>query len=128
LTKSLDTASDALAELRKQGGRDVGQSARAVYKDLGTFVSSARRHSGQLGKALARDFDQAQKKLAKATSTATSKSGGSSRATSKRATASRGTSKRSTAKRAGTSTRAASSRSSGGRAKRTSTTSKRASK
>src|ERR1700751_3432878 len=82
LTKSLDTAQEALGELSKQGGRAVGQSAGAIYKDLRGFVSTARRHSGRLGKALARDFEQAQKKLAK------SATGSSARRTSTRSTSS----------------------------------------
>ena len=64
LNRSLDAAQDALAELSKDTGRDVGQGARDLYKDLRTFVSSARRDSGKLAKALQRDFEQAQKRLA----------------------------------------------------------------
>jgi hypothetical protein len=64
LNRSLDAAQEALAELRKDTGRDVGQGARDVYKDLRTFVTSARRDSGKLAKALQRDFEQAQKRLA----------------------------------------------------------------
>jgi hypothetical protein len=112
LTKSLDTAQEALAELSKQSGRDVGQSASAISKDLRTFVSNARRHSGRLGKALSRDFEQAQKKLAKATSSA-SAGGGSSRTSSRRTATSRGAS-----------TRTASRSSSTARGKRKSTSAK----
>ena len=64
LTRSLDAAQEALVELRKDTGRDVGQGARDLYKDVCTFVSSARRDSGKLAKALQRDFEQAQKRLA----------------------------------------------------------------
>jgi hypothetical protein len=64
LTTSLDAAQDALVELRKDAGRDVGQGARDLYRDLRTFVSSARRDSGKLAKALQRDFEQAQKRVA----------------------------------------------------------------
>ena len=64
LNRSLDTAQEALAELRKDTGRDVGQGARDLYKDLRTFVTSARRDSGKLAKALQRDFEQAEKRLA----------------------------------------------------------------
>jgi len=110
LTKSLDTAQDALAELSKQGGRDVGQSAGAIYKDLRAFVTNARRHSGRLGKALARDFDQAQKTLS------TSTSGSSTRKSTTRAGATRRSSARSTTSSRSTST---------SRGKRTSTASKR---
>ena len=66
-TKSLDAAQEALAELRKGTGRDVGQGARDLYSDLRTFVSSTRRDTGKLAKALQRDFTQAQKQLARGT-------------------------------------------------------------
>ena len=58
LNRSLDAAQEALAELRKDTGRDVGQGARDLYKDVRTFVSSARRDSGKLARALRRDFEQ----------------------------------------------------------------------
>ena len=63
LNKSLDAAQEALAELRKDAGRDVGHSAQDLYKDLRRFVTSARRDSGKLAKALQRDFQQAQTRL-----------------------------------------------------------------
>ena len=66
-TNSLDAAQEALAELRKGAGRDVGQGARDLYSDLRTFVSSTRRDTGKLAKALQRDFTQAQKQLARDT-------------------------------------------------------------
>ena len=75
LTKSLDTAHEALAELRKDTGRDVSQGARGVYKDLRTFVSSARRDTGKLAKALARDFEQAEKRLAQPATTGKPRAG-----------------------------------------------------
>jgi hypothetical protein len=65
LNKSLDAAQDALADLRKHAGRDVSQGARDLYKDVRTFVSSAPRDTGKLTKALARDFEQAEKQLAR---------------------------------------------------------------
>lgn len=64
LNRSLDVAHEALTELRKDTGRDVSQGARDLYKDLRSFVSSARRDSGKLAKALQRDFERAQKELA----------------------------------------------------------------
>jgi len=64
LNRSLDAAQEALAELRKDTERDVGQGAHDLYKDVRTFVTSARRDSGKLAKALQRDFEQAQKRLA----------------------------------------------------------------
>jgi hypothetical protein len=53
--RSLDAAQQALAELRKDTGRDVAQGARDRYEDLRTFVSSARRDSAKLTWALQRD-------------------------------------------------------------------------
>jgi hypothetical protein len=67
LDKSLESAQQALTELGKHTGRDVSQGARDLYKDLRSFVSSARRDSGKLAKALQRDFERAQKQLADAT-------------------------------------------------------------
>ena len=66
-SKSLDSAQEALAELRKGAGRDVGQGARDLYGDLRTFVSSARRDTGKLAEALQRDLTLAQKQLARGT-------------------------------------------------------------
>ena len=70
LFSSLDTAQQALVELREDTGRDVSQGARDLHKDLRAFISSARRDAGKLAKALQRDFDQAQKQLAQGTGTA----------------------------------------------------------
>jgi hypothetical protein len=67
LSKSLDAASTAMTELRKHTGRDVSKGARDVYKDVQGFVSNARRDTGKLAKALARDFQQAQKQVAAST-------------------------------------------------------------
>lgn len=106
LSRSLDAAHQALSELRKDTGRDIGKGSRDLYSGLQTFVSSARRDSGKLAKALQRDFDQAQKKLSKATSsTRSSRTTGRSAAsssTTKRSAAKRSTAKRSTAKRSAT--------------------------
>ena len=73
LSRSLDTAHEALAELRKGTSRDVSQGARDVSKDLRTFVASARRDTGKLAKALARDFEQAESRLAKPATTGRSR-------------------------------------------------------
>ena len=67
LSSSLDTAQQALVELREDTGRDVSQGARDLHKDLRAFISSARRDAGKLAKALQRDFDQAQQQLAQGT-------------------------------------------------------------
>lgn len=122
LTKSLDTAQEALAELSKQGGRDVGQSAGAISKDLRTFVTNARRHSGRLGKALARDFEQAQKKLSKATTTSSSRrtttraKSGTTRAKSS-ASRAKSSSARTTSSRSGSASRTKRAGTSSGRTK-----------
>jgi hypothetical protein len=62
LNRSLDAAQQALSELRKDSSKGAGD----VYKDLRGFVSSARRDTGKLGKALAKDFEAAQKRVSKA--------------------------------------------------------------
>jgi hypothetical protein len=91
LHKSLDNANDALSELRVNTGREVSQSARDLYKDLRTFVSSARRHSGRLTTALQRDFDRAQKRMSSGAASGTSR---------KRSASARGTKRASTTRRA----------------------------
>jgi hypothetical protein len=65
--RSLEAAERALAELGKHAGRDAGQGARDLYKGVRTFVSSARRDSRKLAKALQRDFEQAEKLLTERT-------------------------------------------------------------
>ena len=91
-TKSLEAAQEALAELRKGTGRDVGEGARDLYSDLRTFVSSARRDTGKLAKALQRDFTQAQKQLARGTAAGSARTKPAGSRSSKTAS----TSKRST--------------------------------
>lgn len=66
-------------ELRKDTGRDVGQGARDMYKDVPTFVSSAWRDTGKLAKALQRDFEHAHKRLTAATTTPARVTGTASR-------------------------------------------------
>jgi hypothetical protein len=61
VNKSLDSAYHALAELRKDAGRDISQGARDVYQDVRTLVADARRDTGKLARALARDFEQAER-------------------------------------------------------------------
>ena len=70
LSSSLDAAQQALVELREDAGRDLSQGARDLHKDLRAFISSARRDTGKLAKALQRDFEHAQKQLAQGTGTA----------------------------------------------------------
>jgi hypothetical protein len=69
LSSSLDAAEQALVQLREDAGRDVSQGARDLHKDLRAFISNARRDTGKLTKALARDFEHAQKQLAEGTGT-----------------------------------------------------------
>ena len=68
LNSSLEAAQKAVADLRNHAGRNAAQGTRDLHKGLGTVVSSARRDTGKLSKALARDFEQAQKLVAKAPS------------------------------------------------------------
>jgi hypothetical protein len=95
LNKSLDSAQEALAELREHTGRDVSQGARDLYKDLRSFVSSARRDTGKLTKALQHDFQLAQKQLAGGTAArgARSKPASTSRQRAPRTAAKRSTGK-----------------------------------
>ena len=88
-TKSLDAAQEALADLRKGTGRDVGQGARDLYSDLRTFVSSARRDTGKLAKALQRDFTQAQKQLVRGTAAGSARTKPAGSRSSKTASASK---------------------------------------
>jgi hypothetical protein len=103
LNKSLDSARDALAELSKSSGRDASKGARDLYKDLRTFLTSARRHTGRLASALERDYERAQKQLSADTGGRSRAAAGGRRAAprtaAKRTTAKRGTAKRGTAKR-----------------------------
>ena len=85
LNRSLDSAVKAVADLRKHTGSGVSKGARDAYKDLRTFVSSAQSNTRKLGKALARDFDEAQKGVARSRSAAKS----SARATGSRTRKSR---------------------------------------
>ncbi len=73
LTRSLDTAHEALTELRTHTGPDASRAARDLHKDLRTFVSSARRDTGKLTKALQSHVEQLQKQPPRA------KAAGSSR-------------------------------------------------
>ena len=89
LSSSLDAAEQALVQLREDAGRDVSQGARDLDKDLRAFISNARRDTGKLAKALARDFEHAQKQLADGTGTAAKSRPTSSPARKPRAAAKR---------------------------------------
>ena len=114
LTTSLDAAQKALGELSKGSGREVSKGAKDIYADLRKFVADAGRESGKVGKALQREFDQAQKQLAKANKSTTSTRSTSSRSTTKRAAAKPSTAKRSTASRSASSRSTTARSSSGG--------------
>ena len=79
LHSSLDSAQKALTELRTHAGRSAGQSTRDLQKGVGTFVSNARRDAGKLTRALTRDFEEAQKSVAKTASQTRSKATASRR-------------------------------------------------
>jgi len=66
LNSSLEAAQKALVELRTHAGRNADKGTRDLHKGVGRFISSARRDAGKFAKALTRDFEQAQKLLAKA--------------------------------------------------------------
>jgi hypothetical protein len=75
LNKSLDSAQEALAELRGDVSKDVSAGARTLYKDVQRFIKEARRDSTKFGKTLQRDVEQAQKRLSSAAKRGTSRSG-----------------------------------------------------
>ena len=107
LSTSLDTAHQALTELRKGSAREVGKGSSDLYADLRTFVGNARRDSNKLAKALQKEFEAAQKQLAKATpsragsrtSTRKPSSGASRTSTARSASSGAASGKRSATKR-----------------------------
>jgi hypothetical protein len=98
LNKSLDSAQDALAALSREVGKDVSGGARDLHKNLQKFIKEARRDSGKLSRALQRDIERLQKRLASSSSgRASTRSAGRKapgRSTAKKATARRTTAKR----------------------------------
>jgi hypothetical protein len=121
LTTSLDNAQKALGELSKGSGREVSKGAKDIYADLRKFVSDAGKESTKVGKALQREFDQAQK-LARANKSSASTRSTSSRSTAKRSTAKPSTAKRSTASRSASRSTTSRSAASSGRSTTRSTT------
>ena len=100
LTKSLESAQDALADLRKDLGRDAGTATRDLHKQLRTAVTGSRRDIGKLVRALQRDFDVAQTKLTQGGARATTRARSTgSRAAGKASAATRSASKSSAATR-----------------------------
>jgi hypothetical protein len=70
VVRSLDTAEQALVQLREDAGRECHSGRPRLHKDLRALISNARRDIGKLANALQRDFEQAQKQLAEGTGTA----------------------------------------------------------
>ena len=108
LSKSLESANAALGELQKQSGRDVSKAARDIYKDLRAFLSNASRHSGRLGTALKRDFEQTQKPASKPKARAKTTRSSRTRGSTGRAKSSTGTRRRATTGARRSATRSAS--------------------
>jgi len=106
LTKSLESAQDALSQLQSHAGRDVSQGARDIYKELKSFVSSARKDTTKFAKALQKDFEMLQRSV----------TGGSTptpaRKTTARKPAATAAKKRTTSSRARTASRSSSRRTS----------------
>ena len=122
LTKSLESAQDALGDLRKDMGRDAGTATRDLQKQLRTALTGSRRDIGKLVRALQRDFNSAQSKMSQ--SGAGSAPGGRStrgRSTSGRGASARGSSGRSSTGRSA-STGSRGTRSSGSRARNSKST------
>src|SRR3954454_9370313 len=92
LNKALDGAQDALTSMRKDLSKDVGSSAKGLYKDLEQRVRDVRRDSGRLDNPLQKDLEKLQKMLADAAKQARPRS------SSKRKPASRAKATRSAAK------------------------------
>jgi len=103
LNKSLDAAQDALASLGKDVSKDLGAGGRDLYKNIQRFVKDARRDSGKLSRALGRDIEQLQKRLAGSSQTKTPSGIGTRRKAAGRSTAKRTTSR--SASRSGSRTR-----------------------
>src|SRR5581483_11938392 len=68
LNRSLEAAQKAVTELTKHTGRNAGKTTKSLHKDVRQFVANAKRDTGKFSVALKRDFDQAQKTVAKASS------------------------------------------------------------
>ena len=103
LNKSLDGAQDALASLGKEVSKDLGAGGRDLYKNIQRFVKDARRDSGKLSRALGRDIEQLQKRLASSSQTKPPSRTGTRRKAAGRSTAKRTTSR--SASRSGSRTR-----------------------
>lgn len=83
LTRSLEAAQAALGKLRTHAGRGASDGARGAYTELRSSLAGASRHSGRLSKALARDFEQAEKRVAQAAKSGARTAGGTARGRAK---------------------------------------------
>jgi hypothetical protein len=93
LRQSLDSAQKALRELSSHAGRDSAKRTRTLHKDLGNFVSSAKRDTGKFSTALKRDFQQAQKAVSRPAASR-SRAGGKSTGSTTTRTATRRTTRK----------------------------------
>src|SRR3954466_12764341 len=93
LTKSFDTAEDALKELRKE----LGRGGKEVFKDLEKALKDSRKTAGSAQKAAAKQAEVLQRVVTTGRKTkpaAKRASSGGSRSTAKRSTAKRSSSSR----------------------------------
>jgi vacuolar-type H+-ATPase subunit H len=102
LTQSLDNAQKALGDLRSHAGRTSAQTTRDLHKDVGKFVSSAKRDTGKFATSIKKDFEKAQKAMASGPASASrpasrARAGSASTRTAGRRTAAKRTTTRSTA-------------------------------
>ena len=97
LNQSLAAAQKAITELSKHTGRNAGKTTKSLHADVKKFVANAKRDSGKFSTALKRDFDQAQKTVASASSSATKGRKTTARKPAARKTTGRSTTTRKTA-------------------------------
>lgn len=91
LNKSLETAQAALSDLGKGTSRDVSKGAQDLHKNVRAFLSSARRDTGKLAKALQKDFDRAQTQIGASRSSSSARTATASRRTAAKKPAARRT-------------------------------------
>ena len=72
-------------------GKDVGAGTRSLHKNVTRFVKDARRDSGKLGKALQRDIEALQKRIANAPTGRKSNRGGARKSSARKSTARKAT-------------------------------------
>jgi hypothetical protein len=118
LTKSIDTADDALKDLRKE----LGRGGKEVLKDLERALKDSRKGIGSAQKTAAKNAEKLQRVVTTGRKTKPPAKSGGSRSTAKKSTARKSTAKRSSSSRSGgsrsTAKRSSSSSRSGGRGSR----------